>query len=196
MFGAVRSDLLDSYGQTLAFVNARVAGTADDQFTEPTPCADWDVEALLGHLGTVLHHYTDLALGQSRGARGPVPVLIRGGHRQVFPSLASAAVAAWSQPGALERQCPHPMGKMPGSQALTIHISDVLLHGWDLAVATGQDDTIDPFLADLALATLRDVLLLDDGRGRFFAPALTPQGSDIQSRLLAYAGRTRPAHRL
>jgi len=42
------------------------------------------------------------------------------------------------------------------------------------------------------LATLRDVLLLDDGRGRFWAPALTARGTDIQSRLLAYAGRSWP----
>jgi len=56
----------------------------------------------------------------------------------------------------------------------------------------GRFNTLDPELAELALATLRDVLLLDDGRGRFWAPALTARGTDIQSRLLAYAGRSWP----
>ena len=79
---------------------------------------------------------------------------------------------------------------MPGRQALSIHTTDVLLHGWDLAVATGQDDVIDPELAGLGLATLRDILRLDDGRGRFFAPALARRpGTTRQSVLLAYAGR-------
>jgi uncharacterized protein (TIGR03086 family) len=169
-----------------------VAGTAGEQLSEPTPCADWDVEALLGHLATVVHHYTDLASGRTPDAASPVPAITRDGYRGIFPPLAMAAMSAWEQPGALERQCRLVAREMPGWEALSIHISDVLLHAWDLSVATGQDDTIDPVLAELALATLTDLLRLDDGRGRFFAPATTPPGSDIQSRLLAYAGRTRP----
>jgi uncharacterized protein (TIGR03086 family) len=188
----VRTDLLDSYGQTLAFLDVRVAGTAREQFSEPTPCADWDVEALLGHLATVIHHYTDLASGRAPDAVSPVPSITPDGYRGVFPPLASAAIAAWAQPGALERPCRLVKRERPGSEALSIHISDVLLHAWDLSVATGQDGTLDPVLAELALVTLTNVLRLDEGRGRFFAPATAPPGSDIQSRLLAYAGRTRP----
>ena len=186
------SDLLDAYGRTLAFVSARVAGTSDAQFADPTPCSDWDVEALLAHITTVIHHYTALASGQAREAISFPPALAGGAPRDVLPVLVSAALAAWAQPGALEDPCAHVMGKIPGSRALSIHVTDLLLHGWDLSVATGQDATLDPALAELALATLRDVLLLDDGRGRFWAPALTAHGSDVQSRLLAYSGRSWP----
>ena len=190
----MQTDVLDAYGQTLAYVQTRVAGTRDEQYTNPTPCSGWDVDALLGHVTSVIHHYMALPGGQSHDAlREQAPT--QGQYRQIFPSLASAALAAWSQPDALERTCHHVMGDMPGWQALSIHVSDVLLHGWDLSVATGQDDTIDPVLADLALATLRDVLCLDQGRGRFFAAELTPAASDVQSRLLAYAGRSWPPKR-
>jgi len=184
-------DLLDAYGRTLAFVGARVAGTSDAQFADPTPCSDWDVEALLAHITSVIHHYTALASGQARETITVPPADARSA-RDGLPTLVSAATAAWAQPGALEDPCGHVMGSMPGSRALSIHVTDLLLHGWDLSVATGQDDTLDPELAELALATLRDVLLLDDGRGRFWAPALTARGTDIQSRLLAYAGRSWP----
>ena len=190
MFGPVRTDLLDAYRQTLAFLDVRVAGTAGAQFSEPTPCADWDVEALLGHLATVIHHYTELVSGRTRDAASPVPPITREGYRYVFPPLASAAMTAWAQPGALERPCRLIRREMPGWEALSIHISDVLLHAWDLSVATGQDDAIDPVLAELALTALTDLLRLDDLRGSFFAPATTPPASDIQSRLLAYSGRT------
>jgi uncharacterized protein (TIGR03086 family) len=190
IFGYVRTDLLDAYRRTLAFLDVRVAGTAAAQFSEPTPCADWDVEALLGHLATVIHHYTDLVSGRPRDAASPVPPITCDGYRDVFPRLASAAMTAWSQPGALERPCRLIRREMPGWEALSIHISDVLLHAWDLSVATGQDDAIDPVLAELALTALTDLLRLDDLRGSFFAPATTPPASDIQSRLLAYSGRT------
>ena len=190
----MRTDVLDAYGQTLAYVHARVAGTEDEQYTHPTPCSEWDVLALLGHVTSVIHHYMALPGGQ-RYDPLPEPAPAQGRYRQIFPSLASAAVTAWSQPDALERTCHHVMGDMPGWQALSIHVSDVLLHGWDLSVATGQDDTIDPVLADLALTTLRDVLCLDQGRGRFFGAELTPAAGDVQSRLLAYAGRSWPPQR-
>jgi uncharacterized protein (TIGR03086 family) len=192
--------VLDAYGQTLDLVEARVAGVTAEQFARPTPCSDWDVELLLGHLAFVIEHYAALPSGQPRpagpAAPTPAPALDQSSLVPTFTSLASAAVAAWSQPGALERPCHHVMGEMPGWQALSIHISDVLVHVWDLSVATGQDDTLDPALADLALATLRDVLRLDEGRGRFFAPALTATGTDVQSRLLAYAGRSYPGETL
>ena len=119
----------------------------------------------------------------------PVEATADGHHPEAYATLARDAIKAWSEPGALDRPCHHVMGVMPGGRALAIHITDVLLHGWDLAVATGQDTTIDPELAGLATATLRDVLHLDKGRGRFFAPALPSPGGDPQSVLLAYAGR-------
>ncbi len=186
------ADLLDAYKQTLAFAGARVEGTRVAQFGDPTPCSDWDVRALLGHILTVITHYSALPSGVDHRPVNRVDAEADGQHRLVYAAVATEAIAAWSQPGTLERPCHHVMGTMPGRRALSIHTTDLLLHGWDLAVATGQDDTIDPDLAELAVATLRDVLRLDKGRGTFFAPALPPPGADAQSRLLAYAGRQSP----
>ena len=181
-------DLLEAYKQTLTFTGARVAATRPEQFGDPTPCAEWDVAALLGHILSVIDSYRVLPTG-GHAAATPVDLIAEGRHQQGYATLARAAVAAWSEPGVLDRPCHHVMGVMPGGRALAIHTTDVLLHGWDLAVATGQDATIDPELAGLATATLRDVLHLDKGRGRFFAPALPSPGGDPQSVLLAYAGR-------
>jgi uncharacterized protein (TIGR03086 family) len=185
-------DLLDAYKQTLAFTGTRVAGTRPAQFGDPTPCSEWDVRALIGHVVTVISHYSALPSGVAHSTATPVDAIADGQHPLVYARLADEALAAWSQPGALERPCHHVMGTMPGGRALSIHTTDLLVHGWDLAVATGQDDSIDPQLADLAVATLRDILRLDKGRGTFFAPALPPPGGDAQSRLLAYAGRVPP----
>ena len=186
-----RVDVLDAYQRTLAFTGARVGGCRVGQFGDPTPCSEWDVEALLGHILSVISSYSVLPAGDHAAAR-PVASIADGQHEQVYAALARDALAAWTRPGALERPCPHVMGVMPGARALAIHTSDLLLHGWDLAVATGQDATIDPELGELALATLRDVLHLDKGRGRFFAAALPTSGADVQHVLLAYAGRHAP----
>jgi len=185
-------DLIDAYKETLAFAGARVSGTRAAQFADPTPCSAWNVEALLGHMMTVIAHYSALPLEGGHPTTNPVDVITDGQHPRVYAALADEAIGAWSQPGALERPCHHVMGTMSGARALSIHTTDLLLHGWDLAVATGQDDTIDPELAGLAVTTLREILRLDEGRGTFFAPALSPRGPDVQSRLLAYAGRRSP----
>ena len=77
--------------------------------------------------------------------------------------------------------------------ALGIAFADQLVHGWDLAHATGQDDTMPEDLAAAAFAAL-DGRMPDDQRGQFFKPAVpTSDDATPQERLLAYAGRSAAA---
>jgi uncharacterized protein (TIGR03086 family) len=60
-----------------------------------------------------------------------------------FATSAAAQVAAFAEPGALERTIHHHfMGDMPARQLVTFRICDLTLHAWDLARATGADDTL------------------------------------------------------
>lgn len=66
---------------------------------------------------------------------------------------------------------------------------DVLIHGWDLAKATGQDSRIDPELVDACLEVVEPQAELFRGAG-VFGPAITPPpGAGAQERLLALLGR-------
>src|SRR4051794_41656148 len=85
---------------------------------------------------------------------------------------AEAVLAAWAEPGAMERRVHMPFGDIPASAAVSIHFLDIVVHGWDLARATGQDTAIDPDLAAEALDISEGLLspeLRDTG---VFGPAI------------------------
>jgi uncharacterized protein (TIGR03086 family) len=86
---------------------------------------------------------------------------------------------AHREPGAVEKAGP----------LLGIAFCDQLIHGWDLAVATGQDATMPDDLAQAAFAMLNGQLT-DDRRGNAFKPAIdVPDDASAQDKLLAYTGR-------
>lgn len=101
-------------------------------------------------------------------------------------------LAALAQPGALERTCISPLGfQWPVSQAVAGTFMDVLIHTWDLARATGQDERLDEGLVETCTAMfLPDMPRLGRQAG-IVGPEVTvgPEAS-VQDRLLGAMGRT------
>jgi uncharacterized protein (TIGR03086 family) len=88
-------------------------------------------------------------------------------------------LAAFGEPGAIDKTGP----------SLGVASSDQLLHGWDLAQATGQDITMPAGLAEAAYQTIHG-LFTDDQRKGVFKPAIAvADDASSQDRLLAYTGR-------
>ncbi|MCG5469945.1 TIGR03086 family metal-binding protein [Micromonospora sp. LAH09] len=112
-----------------------VRGIADDQFDLPTPCRDYVVRDLLNHLFDVVVNFQALAV------KRPVewaekPDHLGDGWRDRFEAETGRLVAAWSDPSTLEGVSPG-MG-MPQTVIGGMALLDLTVHGWDLAVATGQ----------------------------------------------------------
>lgn len=99
---------LDAYRRILSWSGARVSGTTTAQLALPSPCLEWDVEALLHHLFGTVVYYTLLAedVDMDR-ATISVPSVNDGNHRQSFRRLGQEALDAWSRPGVLDRPCHH-----------------------------------------------------------------------------------------
>ena len=89
-----------------------------------------------------------------------------------------------------EHDLPH-IGRMPLGQAIDmIYTSDVFMHRWDLARATGQDETLDP---DKCAAMLEGMLPMDEvlrQSGQYGPRVDVPDDADVQTKLLAFIGRT------
>ncbi|WP_328673683.1 TIGR03086 family metal-binding protein [Streptomyces sp. NBC_00322] len=125
-----------------------VEAVADDQWTAPTPCSDWNVAQLVDHLVAGQRVFTD-AMAEQPTSQGPeqpagtesTPDSLKAAVRE----SAGALAAAFARPGALERTVQAPIGEVPGAVALHLQTMEHLVHGWDLAQATGQkalfDDT-------------------------------------------------------
>jgi len=97
---------------------------------------------------------------------------------------------AWSDPAVLERTVHLPFGDFPGAFALGIHTVETVVHGWDLAKATGQPTEVDPELCAVAWQNCKDIDDTFRGPDRPFRPRVAaPLGGSKTEELVAWLGR-------
>jgi uncharacterized protein (TIGR03086 family) len=165
-----------------------------DQYDLATPCAEWNVRAVLNHLlGT-------LALGAAllgdteptvHVAPGELPdVDLVGTEPAKAYRLGTEALLAAAAGDALTRVHHTPLGDMPGAVLGGFTTLDILVHGWDLAAATGQDAALDADLAEEVLEFARQTIN-DATRAPRIGPEV-PVAPDASAtdRLVGYLGRT------
>jgi uncharacterized protein (TIGR03086 family) len=173
-------------------VTGLLASVTSDQLPLPTPCAEFDVAALVRHLYGVADRVE--AMGHGRPAASVPPFLatlpddLAAGYRQ----RSERSQAAWADDASLTRMVVAPFGPLPGAQAIGVYVSEQLAHGWDLAVATGQPAEAAPDLVALGDRAIRAVLdPLPRGGQVPFGPVVEPaSGAGPTERLAAYLGRT------
>lgn len=141
---------LDASAERIVELVGRVG---PEQWDNPTPCTEWNVRTLVGHLIVGMQGYCDLLKGASAAeylsmferqsvAVGTDPVA-------ACESAVRSARAASVQPGALERTVHHLIGDIPGSRLLGMRIADSVVHPWDLATAIGAAPGLDEQLVEL-----------------------------------------------
>jgi uncharacterized protein (TIGR03086 family) len=174
----------DGFTQRLALVRPL-------QWAAPTPCAAWDVRALVNHVVGANRRYTMLLHGATAGEVDATRTADHLGDDPIasFVATATELNAALREPGAMARTAQHPAGERTGAQLLEMRLLDVAVHTWDLARAIGADEALDPDVVAFAL-TLQDTFEAGRERGSFAPPqADTPPDCSAQARLLHLAGR-------
>lgn len=175
-------------------IDALVAGLRDDQATAATPCSDFDVAALVGHL---------------RGVEDRVAHVLAGGHfAEVLSQRPSdGTVADWvaelrslrarvdeviADDEMLTREVSVPWGQAPAAAAIGGYVGELTVHAWDLARATGREDVLDPALAETALPIYHQILPTELPRGGdipFGDVVDVPTDASAYDRLVAFTGR-------
>jgi uncharacterized protein (TIGR03086 family) len=172
-----------------------VAGIRDDQLGDPTPCAGTPVAGLLAHVVGLITAFR-MAAEKTPVAGGPSasPDDLPPDWRTRIPAQLDALVAAWQQPSAWEGTAEAGGVVMPAPVAAVVTLDEVLVHGWDLAVATGQHYTADP--ASVAACTEFAAQAAAQGPtpGLFGPPVPVPDDAPPLDRLLGLTGRN-PAWR-
>lgn len=160
----------------------------DEQWSRPTPCADWTVRDLVEHIVAGNDAFT-AALTERPTAPGPSAQ--RSGDLVLdYGRSVRALVEAFGQPGVLETVVSVPFGTVPGTIALHLRITELLVHGWDLARATGQAVTFPQDLAEQELAFTRPALAdIPPGRSPFAPPEPVADDAPAIDRLAACLGR-------
>jgi len=164
---------------------ARVRQVGD--WSAPAPVQDWTARDVVGHLVEWL------------------PGFIATGSEITLPDVPSpydAPVAAWEAhqravQGLLDDPArartpfsnPH-TGSMPLSEAIDrFYTSDVFMHTWDLARATGQDDTLDAELCAVLLSGMEPMEEVIRASGQFGPAVPVPLEADVQTRMIGFIGR-------
>jgi uncharacterized protein (TIGR03086 family) len=177
------SDLHDA-GTALARV---VASVGEDRWTAPTPCSEWTVAELVGHVTLGNRISTALLRGEDRpgGAQLPAAEL-----PAAFDRSMADLEEAFGRPGALEQTVTLPIGDIPATAARDLRVTELLVHGWDLALATGQDLSAPERAVQRALMFSREFIhRIPPGRQPFARSQDVPQDAPALDRLVALLGR-------
>jgi uncharacterized protein (TIGR03086 family) len=162
------------------------------QFTDPTPCTEWDVRALLNHL--VL--WTSYSL-ERRAYGESVAEELMNRDFAASPDFAAdyraqldRALDAWSDPETWERDLNVMGSSTPAADVASMMVAEMVLHGWDLAVATGQAYPLaDDAAAAAALAAVEANAGLFRQYKGFAEPVPVPSAAPALDRALALSGR-------
>ncbi|MFC8128532.1 TIGR03086 family metal-binding protein [Streptomyces sp. NPDC057302] len=192
--------IIDRYLLSGRGFTRRLRAVRPEQWTAPTPCAEWNVRRLVNHMVRGNLNYISLLDGgtaadflrlRDEDALGGDPV---GAYIQSVRECATA----FRKPGALQQILDYPLGPVTGEQALAVRTTDATVHTWDLARALGAPEELDPelvawiedHLAEI-YAGLAESPVSADTTHRFFAAARDrPLAEEArQARLLRLMGR-------
>ena len=166
---------------------ATVEGVAPDDWDRPAPVDGWVARDVVRHLVEWFPAFLDGAAGVTLPAGPSVDDDPVGAWR----THTDAVQALLDDPATADREHDLPLGRMSLAQATDmIYTSDVFMHRWDLARATGQDETLDP---DKCAVLLEGMLPMDEvlrQSGHYGPRVAVPDDADAQTKLLAFIGRT------
>lgn len=184
-----------------------IGGVRLDQLDLPTPCDDFTVRDLLAHLVDVLRRVAALGRGEEPFALPPMPDVADDGWRDAWLAAAHDVQAAWTDDATLDRTIRLPWAEMTGGVTLVSYVSEITVHTWDLAHATGQQPAWNEQVVGAAL-DISHQLLPGEGRAEIFAAAKrnlppelrsaadpfaeavpVPDGAPTIDRLVAWNGR-------
>ena len=186
------SDIATLHRQALDATRQYVAGVGDDQWELPTPCADWSVRELVNHIVAGNLWAAELGSGRTIDEVGSAldGDMLGADPLVAYDRSSAAATAAFEAPGALDSPCAVSYGPVPGSVYAGHRFIDVLIHGWDLASATGQSTDLDSALVAACWDVIEPQLSMLQGSGAFGVDSRDRADTTPQASLLAALGRS------
>jgi uncharacterized protein (TIGR03086 family) len=155
-----------------------------------TPCASWDVRALVSHFVGSARWWAALVGGQDAAGDADYAA---GDAVAAYEESSRLAVAAFAVEGALDKTVLLPFGEFPGAVLRDLAATEQFVHGWDLARAIGYPAALDPGLASWLLGrarlTVTEAYRGPDGQALFGPAVEAPAGAGPADQLAAFLGR-------
>jgi uncharacterized protein (TIGR03086 family) len=184
-------DVLELHRRAAGHFGEKVLAVGEDQWHLPTPCSEWDVHQLVNHVVYENRWAVDLVAGKT---------VAEVGDRHEGDLLGDDPVSAWheslaaarealDEPGVLDRTVHLSYGDETATEYFTQLVTDLVVHGWDLARAIGADEEMDAELAGFVWQAWKDREDMVRGSGMFGEHLDVPADADTQTKLLALLGR-------
>lgn len=186
------SEIAERYRKRADRFERTVAAVRPDQWLNPSPCEDWDARGVVAHI-VDMHDVMLRPIGRQLGAA----LSLADDPLSAFRSARAAVEAVLDDPGAATSEVDSPMGRMSAEQHIDEVVSeDMVVHGWDLARATAQDDTIDSDELDRTWPSVQQIppdMRIPNAFGpgiKVFGPEVpVPDDASLQDRVLGLLGR-------
>ncbi len=179
------SEVSERYARIAAGFDAQLRGITDDAWTLPTPCDEWAVRDVVAHVVSV-HRRIVAGLDASAPAPPATDSDLLGAWTDATADVADAlADPARATAPVTGRFAPMPLEDLIGR----LLCNDTLVHSWDIARATGQDEHLDPAGVTYAFEMLRPNDEALRGPGSFGPKIDPPPDADEQTRFLCFLGR-------
>jgi uncharacterized protein (TIGR03086 family) len=187
-------DLVELHGRCGQRFAALVTGVGPDQWHDGTPCSEWDVRTLVHHVLSEQRWVPPMFEGLSIEQVGDrLEGDLMGDDASRWPGLLASSMeeahAVLAQPGALDRSVHLSFGDASGQEYVMQLTADLAIHAWDLARATGQNDTLDPGAVALVLPWAEANADLLAGSGMFGSRIDVGPDAQDDVRLLGLLGR-------
>src|SRR5947209_1235814 len=155
----VTNDPVALSARSYAIAQRVIAGVHPEQLDLPTPCSEWDVRAVINHLIGAHFYFAASLRGESIDMSAAPPDFAANNPAATYAGAAEEMLKVWREPGVMDRTVETLVGPIPAPVLIGMWCNDNLVHAWDLARATGQDDNLDPDLAGQMLDMLRQMPL-------------------------------------
>jgi uncharacterized protein (TIGR03086 family) len=180
------------FAQAVGQAEQQVAAVRPDELGHSTPCGDYDVRALMGHMVGVLHKLARAGAGRdARDVADVVDGVADTGWAAAFGLARREAEGIWADDALLDRMIALPWGTLPGRAVVDAYTHEFTVHSWDVARATGRLGDLDPALAVRALDAFAALAPPESrgGQGPFGPVVPVPGDADAYTRLAGYTGR-------
>src|SRR5579884_74488 len=163
-----------------------IAGVKDDQWGKQSDCTDWSVRDLVNHIVSENLWVPDLIDGKTveevgdkyeGDVLGDDPV-------ESYQKSIEGANEAISAPNALQKTVHLSYGDFPAEVFIGHRLIDLVVHGWDVAKSTGQNDQLDQEVVEAAWDVLQPQLKEMQGSGYFGTPVDVSDDAPVQDKLL------------
>lgn len=183
-------DPRESMFRAADLVGRVLAAVPEGAGAQPTPCTQWSVDDLRGHVVAVTARVAHIARG---GYPFDLPTSLEDEPEEGFAAAFASGVAgvreAWSDPALLGTIVHHPAGDMPGAAGATIYTQEFAVHAVDLAVAIDRTDLLEEDLMEEVLEISRRFVPAERVGFPFDPPVEAPADAPVHVRLSAWLGR-------